>query len=118
MGSDLSLKQGLGAMAFSRKPPRGWRPSGVGRMQMVPPVAMIRTRDSGWLHPGYSLSERASWAAISVRNSAIEGGLLLVSSEEVAPERRGKVRPGCKSTSFLARVIEESRLATRKEELN
>lgn len=44
-----SLNDGLGAMAFSRKLLVGWRPSGVCCMQMVPPVPMIRTRDSGYL---------------------------------------------------------------------
>ncbi len=55
-GSDRSLNEGRGSMALSRKPPMGSRPSGVGCMQMVPPVPMIRTRDSGYMASGLSRS--------------------------------------------------------------
>lgn len=44
---DMSLKVGRGAMALSRKPSLGARPSGPSCMHIVPPVPMMRTRDSG-----------------------------------------------------------------------
>lgn len=47
LGSELSLNVGLGAMALSRKPSLGARPSGPSCMHIVPPVPMIKTRDSG-----------------------------------------------------------------------
>jgi hypothetical protein len=46
-GSELSLNVGLGAMALSRKPSLGARPSGPSCIHIVPPVPMMRTRDSG-----------------------------------------------------------------------
>lgn len=47
LGSDLSLNVGLGAIALSRNPSLGARPSGPSCMHIVPPVPMIKTRDSG-----------------------------------------------------------------------
>lgn len=44
---EASLKDGLGAIALSKKPLLGARPSGPCCMQMVPPVPIMRTRDSG-----------------------------------------------------------------------
>ena len=46
-GPEGSLNEGRGAMAASRNPPLGCKPSGPSCMQMVPPVPMMRTRDSG-----------------------------------------------------------------------
>jgi hypothetical protein len=46
-GAELSLNDGRGAMAFSRKPVMGTSPSAEGCMQIVPPVMMMSTRDSG-----------------------------------------------------------------------
>jgi hypothetical protein len=46
-GAELSLNDGRGAMALSRKPVMGTSPSTEGCMQMVPPVMMMSTRDSG-----------------------------------------------------------------------
>lgn len=43
----MSLKAGCGAMAALRKSPDGCSPSGPSCMQMVPPVPMMSTRDSG-----------------------------------------------------------------------
>jgi hypothetical protein len=45
-----SLKLGLGAIACSKNPLAGTSPSPSGeeRIQIVPPVMMIRTRDSGY----------------------------------------------------------------------
>lgn len=47
LGSELSLNVGLGAIALSRNPSLGARPSGPSCMHIVPPVPMIKTRDSG-----------------------------------------------------------------------
>lgn len=47
LGSELSLNVGLGAIALSRNPSLGARPSGPSCMHIVPPVPMINTRDSG-----------------------------------------------------------------------
>ena len=44
-----SLKEGRGAMPEVRKPRAGMKPLGDGFMQMVPPVMIMRTRDSGTL---------------------------------------------------------------------
>ena len=44
--SDPSLNDGLGAIPAARKPIAGTRPSGLGFIQMVPPVMMMRTVDS------------------------------------------------------------------------
>lgn len=50
VGAELSLNEGLGAMACSRNPVMGTRPSGDGCIHIVPPVMMMSTRDSGrWL---------------------------------------------------------------------
>ena len=45
-GFDRSLKDGRGAIHDSRNPRAGTKPSGLRFMQIVPPVIMIRTRDS------------------------------------------------------------------------
>jgi hypothetical protein len=49
-GFDPSLKLGRGAIACSKNPLAGTRPrpSGEGRIQIVPPVMIIRTLDSGY----------------------------------------------------------------------
>jgi hypothetical protein len=47
-GSLPSLKLGLGFIPASTKPLAGTKPSGDDRMQMVPPVIMIKTRPSGY----------------------------------------------------------------------
>ena len=43
----MSLKDGRGSMARPMKSFIGTRPSSDGPMQIVPPVMMINTRDSG-----------------------------------------------------------------------
>jgi hypothetical protein len=40
------LNEGRGAIPASKKPFAGMRPSGLGRMQIVPPVIMMSTRES------------------------------------------------------------------------
>src|ERR1700753_2760791 len=57
-GEDPSLNEGLGAIAFRRKPSIGIRPSGECCMHIVPPVIIMRTRDSGKVDSDMSLSRR------------------------------------------------------------
>lgn len=47
MGVERSLKVGIGARQCSWNPRAGTKPMGDWRMQIVPPVMMRRTLDSG-----------------------------------------------------------------------
>lgn len=46
-GMDPSLKEGLGAIPYSKNPREGIKPSLLCFMHIVPPVIMIKTLDSG-----------------------------------------------------------------------